>query len=109
MSTTLNKKDGILPLVDYDWYAFCQSLYGGIEGEDWGEIDEAYKEMSRAVEKKKPQGSPERKRPLENEGSPCVKTISKEETRQDWHFGKSTSKIQLLRWTKALKCVEDQY
>ena len=23
------------PLVDHDWYAFCQTLYKGIEGEDW--------------------------------------------------------------------------
>ena len=23
------------PLVDADWYAFCQALYKGIEGEDW--------------------------------------------------------------------------
>ena len=22
------------PLVDADWYAFCQALYKGIEGED---------------------------------------------------------------------------
>ena len=24
-----------LPLVDYDWHAFCQALYKGIEGEGW--------------------------------------------------------------------------
>ena len=24
-------------LVDADWYAFCQALYEGIEGEDWEE------------------------------------------------------------------------
>ena len=23
------------PLVDADWYAFCQALYKGIEGDDW--------------------------------------------------------------------------
>ena len=34
-------------LVDYDWYAFCQALYIGIEGEDWGELYDAYKEISR--------------------------------------------------------------
>ena len=34
---------------------FCQVLYKGIEGEDWGELDDAYKEMSRAVGVKKPQ------------------------------------------------------
>ena len=25
-----------LSLIDYDWYAFCQALCEGIEGEDWG-------------------------------------------------------------------------
>ena len=43
------------PLVDYDWYAFCQALYKGIEGEDWGHLYDACKEMSRAVVVKKPQ------------------------------------------------------
>ena len=42
-------------MVDYDWYAFCQALYKGIEGEDWGELYDAYKGMSRAVWVKKPQ------------------------------------------------------
>ena len=40
------------PLVDYDWYAFCQALHEGIEGEDWGDMYEAYKEMCRAGVKK---------------------------------------------------------
>ena len=43
------------PLVDYDRHAFCQAPYKGIEGEDWGESYDAYKEMSRAVGVKKPQ------------------------------------------------------
>ena len=43
------------PLLQCDWYAFCQALYKGIEGEDWGEMHEAYQEMSRAVGFKKPQ------------------------------------------------------
>ena len=43
------------PLVNYDWYAFCQALYKGIEGEDCGELRDACKEMSRAVGVKKPQ------------------------------------------------------
>ena len=45
-------------LVDADWYAFCQALYKGTEGEDWQEMYESYKEMSRAVGVKKPQGAP---------------------------------------------------
>ena len=43
------------PLVDADWQAFCQALYKGIEGEDWRELYDANKEMSRAVGFKKPQ------------------------------------------------------
>ena len=31
------------PLVDADWYAFCQALFQGIEGEDRGEIYDSYK------------------------------------------------------------------
>ena len=42
-------------LVDADWHAFCQALYQGIEGEDWGELYDTYKEVSRAVGVKKPQ------------------------------------------------------
>ena len=41
--------------VETDWHAFCQALHIGIEGEGWQEPYDAYKEMSRAVEVKKPQ------------------------------------------------------
>ena len=54
-----------LHLADADWHAFCQPLYKGIEGEDWGELYDAYKEMSRAVVVKKPQECPVSKSPLE--------------------------------------------
>ena len=43
------------PLVDADWHAFCHALYTGIEGEDWGQVFDSYKAMSRAVGIKKPQ------------------------------------------------------
>ena len=36
-------------LVDADWHAFCQALHKGIEGEDWREFFDSYKEMSTAV------------------------------------------------------------
>ena len=50
MSTTQKRSGGVLPLVDCDWHAFCQALYKGIEGEDWRELFDAYKERSIAVE-----------------------------------------------------------
>ena len=56
-------------LVDYDWCAFCQALHKNIEEEDWEELYDAYKEMSRAVEVKKATGGPESKSPQESEGS----------------------------------------
>ena len=43
------------PLLDYDWYAFCQALYRGIEGEDGEYMYESNKEISRAVGVKKSQ------------------------------------------------------
>ena len=49
----IDKERWGLPMVDYDWYAFCQTLYKGIEGEDWESF--TYKEMNRVVGVKKPQ------------------------------------------------------
>ena len=34
------------PLVGADWRAFCQAIYRGIEGSDWMELYDYYKEMS---------------------------------------------------------------
>ena len=62
--------------------------------------------MKKAQESQKAKALWKMKRREKNTTTPRVKTISKEETRQDQHFGKSTSKIQLVRWTKALKCVD---
>ena len=49
--------------VNDDWYAFCQALFQGIEGEDWGDMNEAYKEMSRAVGGEEATGGPEKHKP----------------------------------------------
>ena len=43
----------VSPLVDAGWYAFCQALYKGIEGEDWEEMVDSYKAMSKALGCKK--------------------------------------------------------
>ena len=42
------------PMVDADWYAFCQALYKGIGGKDWEEMYDFYKVMSKAVGVRKP-------------------------------------------------------
>ena len=43
------------PLVDADWYAFSQALHKGTEGEDWEEMFDSYKAMSKALGVFKPQ------------------------------------------------------
>ena len=50
-------RGGVLTWLIMTGTPFCQALYKGIEGEDWGESNDAYKEMSRAVRVKKPQGA----------------------------------------------------
>ena len=55
---------GSSPWQMHDWHALCQALYKGIEGEDWGELYDAQKEMSglrgsrsrRRLRKQKPSG-----------------------------------------------------
>ena len=42
-------------LVDHDWYAFCQALYIGIEGEDWGDMYEGQQRNELGCGVKKPQ------------------------------------------------------
>ena len=45
-------------LVDADWYAFCQALYKGIGGEDWEEMYDSHKEMSKVLGVKKSRRRP---------------------------------------------------
>ena len=86
------------PLVNADWYAFYQALYKGIEGEDWEEMYDSYKVMSRAVGVKKPQGAKKAK-------ALRAMTAAKDSKEElyglaRWSCGKNISRIQVLRWTK---------
>ena len=56
-------------LVDADWCAFCQALQKGTEGEDWEEMYDSYKVMSKAVGVKKTAGGSEGKSPVGHENS----------------------------------------
>ena len=89
------------PLVDADCHAFCQAIYKGIEGKDWTEFYEYFKEMRKAARVKKPN---ENQRAfwtgemifmIQN-----AKTTSWRETKHDWNYGKSTSKTRSWHWTK---------
>ena len=98
------------PLVDYDWYAFCQALYRGIEGEDWGEMYDAYQEMSRAVAVKKPHEAQKAKALWKMK---AAKDAGEENNRS--HAGRNKTRVVLwedhlkdpiVTLDKALKCVE---
>ena len=61
------------PLVDADWYAFCQALYKGIEGKDWEEMYDSFKARSKVLGvfffKKKNAGGSEGRSPVGHESS----------------------------------------
>ena len=97
------------PLVDADWYAFCQALYKGIEGEDWEDMYDSHKVMSRCGSEEAAGGS-EGKSLMGRKSSQRQKRKSLmirlaertfwEDIKRDCICGNSTSKIQRLRWTK---------
>ena len=87
-------------LVDAEWNAFCQALYKGIEREDWEEMYDSYKEMSRALWCDEAAGGPEGKSLVGHESSQRQEgRVSRSGSRRG-HFEKDISRIQLLRWTK---------
>ena len=107
------------PLVVADWYAFCQALYKGIEGKDWEEMYDSYKEMSKALESKK--------KPQEAQKAKALWAVRAAKDRQEEFYDPAReedisrrSKTRLELWEEhlkdpivaldeALKCVEDQY
>ena len=118
MSTTQKRRGAVLPLVDYDWYAFCQALYKGIEGEDWGELYDAYREMSRAVGVKKPQEAPKAKALWTMKAAKDAGEEYCDSTRKDNIQGRSETRLALweehlkdpfVALDRALKCVENSW
>ena len=110
MSTTLSRKDEA-SLVDADWYAFCQALYKGIEGNDWEDMCDSYKVMSKAMGVKKKtlwtmQAAKDRR---EEFYDPARKDniLGRNKTRLE--LWEEHLKDPLVALDKALKCVEDQY
>ena len=82
-------------MVDFDWRALCQALYKGIEGEDWGELFDAYKEMSRAV------GKAQKAKALW--AMKAAKDAGEEHfdpTGEDNILGRNKNKMCILGWTK---------
>ena len=86
-------------------------LYKGIEGEEWKELHDAYKELSRAVGVKKPQ---EAQKGAKNAGEAYYdltrednKHLAKKKTRLALWEGHLKASIVAL--DEALKCVENSY
>ena len=106
------------PLVDTDWHAFCQELCNDIEGEDCGELDDAYKEMSRTVGVKKPQEAQKIKALWEMKAAKDAGEEYYDPTRVDNILGRNKTilalweehlKDPIVALDKALKCVEILY
>ena len=106
------------PLVDADCCAFCQALHKGIEGEDWEAMYESYKEMSRAVEVKKPQEAQKAKALQKLKAAKDAREEYCDPMREEGIKGRNETRLALweehleapiFALDKALKCVEDQY
>ena len=94
------------PLVDADWYAFCQAFYTGIGGEDWEEMYDSYKEMSRAVGVRKPQEAQKAKTLW------AMKAAKEDISRRNktrLELCEEHLKDPIAALDKALKCVESEY
>ena len=91
MSTTLKKKVGVLPWLITTGMPSVRRCTKGIEGEDWGDVYEAYKEMSRAVEVKKPQETQKAKALAKEAGE-----VYYDPTREDIRKGRSRHKISIF-------------
>ena len=106
------------PLVDADWCAFCQALYKGIEREDWEEINDSYKVMSRAVGVKKPQEAQKAKALWALKAAKNRKEEFYDPAREEDISRRNKTRLELWEedlkdptaaLDKAFKCVETQY
>ena len=95
---------------------FCQALYKGIEGEDWGELYDAYKEMSRAVGGQEAAGGSESKSPLKMKAAKDAGEEYYDPTRDDNIWGRNETRLALweehikdptVALDQVLKCVEN--
>ena len=107
-----------LPKVDADWYAFCQALYKGIEGKDWEEMYDSYKEMSWAVGVKKPQEAQKARALWAMKAAKDRKEEFYDSAREQDISRRNGMRLELweehlkdpiVALDKALKCVESQY
>ena len=93
-------------------------MFQGIEGEDWGELFDAYKEMSRAVEVKKPQEAQKAEAIWKIKAAKDAREEYYDPTREDNILGRNKTRValweehlkdQIVALDKALKCVKNSY
>ena len=105
-------------MVDADWHACCQALYEDTEGEDWGDLYDAFKEMSRAVGVKKPQEAQEAKALWKTKAAEDAGDEYHDPEREDNILGRNKTRLApweeqfkdpIVALDKALKCVENSY
>ena len=102
------------PLVDADWYAFCQALYKGIEGEDWDEMYDSCKAMSKALGVKKPQEAQKAKalwamKAAKDRNDPAREDNISRRNKTRLELWEEHLKDPIVALDKALRCVESQY
>ena len=105
-------------LVDADWYAFCQPLYKGIEGEDWEEMYDSYRVMNVAVGVKKPQEAQKARALWAMKAAKDRREEFYDPAREDNVLERSKTRLELWKehlkdpiaaLDKASNCVESQY
>ena len=105
-------------LVHADWYAFCQALYKGIEGDDWEEMYDSYKVMSRTVGVKNPQEAQKARALWKMKAAKDAGEEHYDPMRENKIKGRNKTRLALweehlkdpiVALDKALKCVESQY
>ena len=106
------------PLVDADWYAFCQALYKGIEGKDWEDMYDSCKVMSKALGAKKPEEAQRAEALWAMKAAKDRREEFYDPAREENIMGGDKTRLELweehlkepfVASDRALTCVEDQY
>ena len=100
MSTTLKKSDGVSPWLITNGMPSFRRCCKGNEGEDLGRDVRGLQRNEQGCGVKKPQEAQKatalwKMKAAEEAGEDYLDL-----TRRDWHFGKNTFKIQVVRWRK---------
>ena len=97
------------PLVDADWYAFCQALYEGIEGEAWEDMYESYKGNEQGCGSKEAAGVPQSKSFVGHEAAKDRRDISMTPARRNDISRRTKNAIGVVgRTSQGSNCCDGQ-